>query len=240
MKPMDFASSVPAQMLEARAYAFDRRHASKRPLWQTSFSFHREGDVVLCERRTVGFDQALICEESASYSLKEGFVTQARSYHPYLDEQAALTVRRVDEGRYEAQYDLAVQGAVSRRVEQVFAPLIPVSAMPIYAVHHRDALRRQGAQIIRYPVLKVKRSAAIRIKIGETSGCSEVLATPTNLLLRALFGTTSFRFDAGMDLFQSYNGVLDPRDRRRNGRWFEYRGSIELPEGLALARIVHG
>lgn len=233
--------AIPRSTHSSTALVFDRRHANRRAV----FALHHELSLALdgsfrLFRHWHGVTAELVCQESVHWDTCHGLLAMT-SHSPSLGE--TLSARRSDSLSNKAlvleTHRVSTHGAqpVHRRLEvrrRAFtlasAPLEIASAWPDLMQGKR--IRRQ------YLVLKVQRHAAVDFSLHSSdSGHVEIALTPVSLPLRVLFGRTIYRFIRDSVALESIDGLLDPRDRKRNGRWHEYLGRIEFASPVELARV---
>ncbi len=216
----------------AEGHAFLRDHASRRAVWLVRLSLEPAGEGLRCGRRFIGVDGALASEELADWSPAHG-LTRVHARQPHLEEEATATIEATGRG-WEIRYGLTRGGDRRQRTERVGHPVVSLASLPLFAAAHSSALTAGMVVKARFPVLKVMRSATVNVRALPRDGRVDVVVTPVNPVLRLLFGSTVCRFDAGLTALVGYDGVLDPRDAKPNGRWHEYLGTIEMARPLAL------
>lgn len=180
-------------------------------------------------RRYLGIDAELLYQEETS--LGGGAVVAHASHQPHLSEYARVEVR---DGS--VNYWLQRDGRVRARKERLREPIVLLSTLPWLARAQWSRLDRGETVRARFAVPKVLRSAAVTIRLRRVPGAAEacVDATPTNPLLRWLFGTTTALLSPDGTAWLGFVGVLEPRDRRANGRWQEYFGRYTWPHAIPL------
>lgn len=222
-------------IMAAEGRAFLRDHASRRPIWSVRMELEPSTGGVRSSRSFVGIDGAPVSEEVSDWSATEG-LTHVQARQPHLGEEASARIIALGDA-YEIHYTLVRRGMRAQRMERVGKAVASLSALPLFAAAHAAELTAGGIVKARFPVLKVMRSATVTFRAIPREGRVDVVVTPVNPILRLLFGNTVCRFDAGMTALIGYVGVLDPRDRKPNGRWHEYLGEIELARPLALPSL---
>ncbi|MFM2044624.1 MAG: hypothetical protein RLY86_3200 [Pseudomonadota bacterium] len=228
-------TSPPAPDARSEGQAFLRGHASRRPVWAVELAAGAGKEGVHMTRRFRGIADMAVAEERATLS-PDGRLLRVAAAQPHLGEEAEAAVTDLSGPADGAviRYRLGVEGQVREQVERVGLPVVTLSSLPVFAAAHGAELLAGRVLRARFPVLKVMRSATVTLRADRDGADTMVRVAPTNPLLRLLFGTTVYRFDAGMTALTGYAGVLDPRDRKPNGRWHEYRGHIALVRPLPL------
>lgn len=222
----------PGPPATADGLAYLDGHASRRPVWAVSLSAGHEAGGVMLARRFRGIGP--VSEEVARWDRAAG-LCRLEARQPHLGEEASATVEAAGTGLWRVRYALARDGQVREGVERVSLPLVSLAALPLFAAGQAAALLAGRVVKARFPVLKVMRSATVALRASRAAGQGvEVAVTPTNPLLRLLFGTTTYAFTADMGALTGYRGLLDPRDRKADGRWHEYLGRVELDRPLPL------
>ncbi|NGX16367.1 hypothetical protein [Wenzhouxiangella sp. XN24] len=219
--------------IRTNGHAYLGNHRSRRPIWSVELSAATDATEAQATRRFFGIGGATVSEEISVLS-PEGSLLQVTAHQPYLEEEAFAHIRSAENGQSTIHYRLSVNGMLRERTERVRLPVVTLSFLPLFAGLHAAELLAGRMIKARFPVLKVMRSATVVLRAHRTPGGADVQVTPTSPLLRLLFGTTVYRFDAGLAVLLGYRGLLDPRDRKHNGRWHEYLGSIDLARPLPL------
>ncbi|MCZ8318819.1 MAG: hypothetical protein O9303_08400 [Silanimonas sp.] len=226
----------------ARALAYDRRNTNRRAVFAMTHSLVSTagGDWSLSRRWTAVADE-LLCEERVRWNARDGLL-ESVSISPSMGER--LEARRAPDSPREAPTleTSRVPGAnlpsMERRLSLprrgftlASAPLEIAASWP--ALLRGERLRRQ------YLVLKVQRHAAVDLQAIEINDRSVTVAlTPVALPLRWLFGRTLFHFRRSDVGLHAIDGLLDPRDRKPNGRWHEYLGRVEFLKPVSFSPIV--
>jgi hypothetical protein len=181
-------------------------------------------------RRYLGIDAEPLYEERTSFA--EGELVAHTSHQPHLAELTRVEVRAGA-----VHYWLQRDGRVRTRRERLREPIVLLSTLPWMARAHWPRLERGETLRARFAVPKVLRSAAVTLRLRRPPGTAEahVDATPTSPLLRWLFGTTTAVLSPDGTTWLGFVGVLEPRDRRANGRWQEHFGRYTWPHPVPLA-----
>jgi len=214
-------------------HAYLGSHVSRRPIWSVELSAEAAAGKGRATRRFLGLGGSIVSEEVSVLS-QECSLLQVTARQPHLGEEALAHIYPTDNIGSTIHYRLRVNGALRERNERVQLPVVTLSFLPLFAGLHAAELLAGRVIKARFPVLKVMRSATVVLQAHPVLGGADVKVTPTHPLLRLLFGTTVYRFDKSLAALLGYRGLLDPRDRKHNGRWHEYLGSIDLVRPLPL------
>lgn len=227
--------SEPAAHHEALAY--DRLQRNPRPVFSLRHSlsvasnglhltrvWRAVGDAALATE-TVHWQHGLQHTEATQTTLSE--TAQARTEGPRV--QTLLSSPRTNGVQRERWLDLP-------------HPAVTLAAMPLFIAQHWDALRAGESRLASYLVLKVQRAATVRVQRAVPKGVNDLAGqrwvvgvTPTNPLLRWIFGSTLYELHPERPELLAIDGLLDPRDLKPNGRWREYLGRIEFAEPVDLS-----
>jgi len=227
------------------ALAFDRLQRNPRPIFALSHSlrvapnglrltrvWRAVGDTALATE-TVHWQNGLQHTEATQTTLAE----TAQAHTEGNRVKTLLTSSRTNAIQRERWFDLP-------------HPAVTLAAMPLFIAQHWDALRAGESKLASYLVLKVQRAATVRVQrtvAEDFSGKHWVVgATPTNPLLRWIFGSTLYEMHPDRPELLAIDGLLDPRDLKPSGRWREYLGRIEFTEpvdlsaALTVSALKHG
>jgi hypothetical protein len=225
-----------------RAFAYDRRHANRRAVFAMTHSLTptTEGAWLL-SRQWTGVADEVLCEERVRWHAFEGLI-ESVAIAPSMGER--LEADRASESSKDAPI------LDTRRIPDKGSPAIhrrlvlprcgfTLASAPLEIAAAWSALLRGERLRRQYLVMKVQRHAAVDIEaidIGDTS--VSVALTPVALPLRWLFGRTVFHFQRNEVALHAVDGLLDPRDRKPNGRWHEYLGRLEFLNPVSFAAVV--
>jgi hypothetical protein len=209
-------------------------HAVHLPSWAVEVRCERKAEDLWIERRFVGASNAIISREVATLT-PGGHLGMIDAAQRHLDEATSARFVPEEAGGWTIVYHLIRGEAVTERSERVVHPPLSLATLPWQIAAQRRALLAGKAVRMTYPVLKVQRSATVRLAYAATGDGAQVSVTPVNPLLRVLFGATVLSFDADLTEWRGYAGLLDPRDRKRSGRWRDYLGRITLDKPMNLS-----
>jgi hypothetical protein len=220
-----------------RAWAYDRRLHNRRPVFRLEHRLQAEQGRLVLQRRWFGCGPACVSDETVHW---QAGLLASRGELTSLAEQTQATVQ----GR-QVQTVLSSHRTGGQPRERAWAvPHAPVTlaSLPLFIGQHWPALVAGQRLHASYLVLKVQRSATVRVQ-REDDGADGTLClavTPVNPLLRLLFGSTRFHFAAAaagttVPRLWAIEGLLDPRDRAPRGRWREYLGRIEFEAPVDLS-----
>lgn len=225
-----------------RALAYDRRHANRRAVFALTHELAWEGGTRWrLSRQWWGIDDEPLSHEEAHWDAHDG-LAQTTATSPSMGETLlAQRIPGVDEARvtYQTRRTSGPQASPIERRLEVPQRAFTLASAPLEIAASWDALLAGKRFLRRFLVLKVQRHAAVEFEAVSISERHVVVAlTPVAWPLRWLFGRTLFHFDRTSISLTAIDGLLDPRDRRRNGRWYEYLGRIEFATSVALGRVV--
>jgi hypothetical protein len=224
----------PHAITAADAFAYDRVNLNRRPVFALAQSLSDiGGGRWRIERRWYAAGRDALCEERATWDCGHGLRevdTTAPSLQEHVSAQwdgrafaTTLSSRRT--GQQPRHRMLAPP---CEALTLATAPLAIAAAWP--QLQAGEVLRRS------YLILKVQRYAEVSLRMlhGEPE-TAVVEVRPTAWPLRLLFGSTRYVFAIeGLRLLR-VDGLLDPRDLRRNGRWREYLGEIVFERPTSFA-----
>lgn len=226
MKP----SFNPKISLQIRALAYDRALRNRRPV----FAMHQ---VVSADDKSWHTERVWTAVGSDTVALeraqKYGGYLHVSTELPSLNEYAAAdsddasctsgkeVITRLSSNR--------TDGEVRQRDLDIAHPLVTLATLPLFIAENWKRLLNRETMAASYLVLKVQRAATVDLRwVPNNSQGAHVAVTPRNWLLRAIFGSTCLYTQGNQPVFLRQEGLLDPRDLRRNGRWKEYLGTLEF------------
>ena len=219
------------------ALVFDGTHRSRRPVFALMQHLQRlaDGRWQACrEWRGVGDD--LIAHEQVWW---QRGLQRSVGELPAIGEQTQAVC--AERGCLTALRSHRTGGVSRERSLTLPHAAATLGSMPLLIAQQWTTLMRGRPVLASYLVLKVQRAATVRLRRESTvAGQTVVAVTPTNLLLRALFGSTRYVFETDTPRLLRIEGLLDPRDLKPNGRWREYRGTIAFGTALDLSGLVGG
>lgn len=225
----------------SNALAYDRRHANQRAVFGMTHALEEAADGTWSlTRRWSGIADEVLCEEQVRWHPTHGLL-ETVAFSPSMGER--LDARRV--------MDAAMGTPVfaTRRVSGSDAPTIDrqltlprrgftLASAPLEIASAWSALLRGERLRRQFLVLKVQRHAAVDLEAIAMDDQNVAIAlTPVSWPLRWLFGRTVFHFRRDGIALCSIDGLLDPRDRRRNGRWHEYLGRVAFETPIVFAGV---
>lgn len=225
-----------AVVQHSNALVFDRRHVNRRPVFilKHQFSGSTNGDWQ-CEREWQGTGSEPVVVEHSRF---ERGVLHVRSSLPSLNESSSAIAE--EQGHCATTLSSHKTGGVLRRREiQLPHQAVALGTMPLFIASNWSELMYGRRLHASYLVLKVQRAATVRVEKIANNNANEsettIAVTPTNLLFKMIFGSTLFVFAADAPRLIRIDGLLDPRDRKPNGRWHEYMGRIEYDVPIDLS-----
>ena len=223
------------------ASAFDRSNINRRPAfamkqWLTKTT----PSCFTSTREWTGVGPKAIASEEVRW---ENGLQKTLTHIESLEESCEATVspiasRWLIESRLTSHL---TQGRPRLRRLQVPHPPVTLSSLPFLIAQHWQALMNGESVYASYLVLKVQRAATVKIQrkpMQEAPNEIQIKVVPTNWLLRLVFGATTLHFLPDSVSLVKINGLLDPRDRKSNGRWREYMGTMEFDEPWDLKSLL--
>lgn len=224
------------------ALAYDRRHANRRAAFALTHHLHPHAEGWRLRRHWQGIGGESLYIESVDWHPVHGLrCVEAES--PSLGEH--LSARAVDDtgsgSAFETQRVAARGARPQARILRPPQRAFTLASAPLEIAAAWPALKA-GARVRRsFLVLKVQRHAAVDFSLHAQDDASVTVAlTPVALPLRWWFGRTLFHFARPAFALTAIDGLLDPRDRKPNGRWHEYLGRLEFDPPLPLAALLPG
>ena len=218
------------------AWAYDRQNSNRRPIFKMIQEI-THGDVhIRTERQWQGVGEQVVCQEKAVWTNR---LTSVASEMPFIAEQTHAEIK----SDHCATWLKSQKTQLQQCDKSLTLPHEPVTlaTVPLMIAREWNALQNRQGLMASYLVLKVQRAATVRIQCTKiTASECTISVTPTNVLLRAIFGSTLFVFEANSPRLLRVEGVLDPRDTKPNKRWREYMGSIEFESPFDLSALVKG
>lgn len=225
------------------ALAFERKNANKRAVFsmQQTLTLNSKG-ILQSNRKWYAVDSNVLAEESVEW--KDSLLSVS-SISNSLGETSEATQLK---GNSSFLLSTCLKSSITKnqfRQRELTTPFEPVtlSSMPFVIAKYWEELLVGHAKFTSYLVLKVQRTAVLKIQLAKdekTDRFIKIEVIPTNLILKMLFGKTVFTFvNDTTPYLVSVDGLLDPRDRKHNGRWHEYLGLIEFSEPWDLSSILN-
>jgi hypothetical protein len=220
----------------SKALVFSRQHANRRPIFTLTQKFNvpPNGDSE-CIREWNGIGiNPIVVEHSRSI---RGTLNVSLSL-PSLNESSSA----VAEEQGHCTTTLASHktgGSLRKRELQLPHAAVTLGTMPFFIASQWATLMYGRSLKASYLVLKVQRAATVRVEkavdYARNKGEVAIAVTPVNFLLKLFFGSTYFVFAADSPKLIRIDGLLDPRDKKPNGRWHEYMGVIEYEDPVDLS-----
>jgi hypothetical protein len=186
-----------------------------------------------------------LLSEQASHQTALAYDRQQRNPRPVFALQRSLTA--APDGLHLTRVWRAVGDAAlatetvhwQQGLLQAEATQPSLAETALFIAQHWEALRVGEMRLASYLVLKVQRVATVQVERAEPRGaaCNRLVVsvTPTNPLLRWIFGSTLYELHSERPELLAMDGLFDPRDLKPNGRWREYLGRFEFAELVDLS-----
>jgi hypothetical protein len=221
---------------QGAAWAYDRKIANRRPMFMMKQVLTDDTESITTERLWYGAGQQIVCREKAVWA---DHLASVATEMPFLAEQAHADI-------YDDQCSTKLKSHKTQHLHRERLIVLPYEAVtlatvPLMIAREWHALQNRQTLMASYLVLKVQRAASVRLECTSISAKECMISvTPTNLLLRAIFGSTVYVFEADRPRLLRMEGLLDPRDTKPNQRWIEYMGRIEFESPLDLSALMKG
>lgn len=225
-----------AQTHQVCAWAYDRQNSNRRPIFKMTQAITHDHAHIRTERQWQGVGEQVVCQEKAVWTNR---LTSVSSEMPFLAEQTHAEIKSDQCATWLKSHKTQHQ----QREKSFILPHEPITLAtgPLMIAREWEALQNKQILMASFLVLKVQRAATVRIQCTKiTASECTISVTPTNVLLRAIFGSTLFVFEANSPRLLRVEGLLDPRDTKPNKRWREYMGSIEFESPFDLSALVKG
>jgi hypothetical protein len=223
------------------ASAFDRSNMNRRPAFAMKQRLRETApDCFTSNREWTGVGSQAIASEEVRW---ENGLQKASTHIGSLEESCEATVS-LGASCWSIDSRLTshlTHGQPRFRGVQVPYPPVTLSSLPFLIAQHWQVLMNGESVYASYLVLKVQRAATVKIQrkpMQEAPNEIQIKVVPTNWLLRLVFGATTLHFLPNSASLVKINGLLDPRDRKPNGRWREYKGTLEFDEPWDLKPLL--
>jgi hypothetical protein len=221
---------------QATAWAYDRKIANRRPIFRMTQILTHDGTYTKTERFWYSAGEQTACQEKAVWADR---LASVATEMPFLAEQTHAVISSDHCSTQLKSHKTQHQ----QRERSIALPYeaITLATVPLMIAREWHALQSRQIRMASYLVLKVQRAATVRLECTSLSAKECIVSvTPTNLLLRAIFGSTAYVFEADRPRLLRIDGLLDPRDTKPNQRWIEYMGRIEFESPLDLSALMKG
>jgi hypothetical protein len=214
----------------SEALAYDRQQRNRRAIFALQHRVLWASTGIHLQRQWLGVAAQTVATEAVHW--QDGLrqvdaeqVSLSETTQAHIDGQRALTLLS------------SPRTDMKPRERALVLPHAPVTlaAMPLFIAQHWQALQAGDRLRASYLVLKVQRAATVTVqRVPAPQGQTHISVSPTNPLLRAIFGSTRYEFEDQRPALLAVDGLLDPRDLRPSGRWREYLGRIEFSAAVGL------
>lgn len=229
-------------LADVHASVHDRRHHAGRAIFDYRLQISQSGEQQFqASRHWQGVAGAPpVALEQLAWSAAAGL--QHASYEqPHLQESASLQLQAGA-----AHTRLRSHRTGYREQERLLAlPRPPVTLLSALfeIARHWPALRAGKPLQLAYAVLKVQAQTGVTLRLQQQGGHSVVQLMPDNWFWRLLFGATVFHFAGDKPRLTAIDGLLEPRDLNRRGKYIEYLGRVDFAAPLDLTfvrEVAHG
>jgi hypothetical protein len=223
------------QLVNVTGVALDIKKQSSRP--EFSFLLNAErmpnGEFTL-KRSWYGVGAELVAQETCVW--EHSGLIQAAMAQPHIHEQASASCT----GR-SCQMVLTSrkkQADQREKTVQTAYPAVTLLSVICDIAANWDSLLKGESLIRSYLVLKVQAYTGVALTASRKNGLVYIAMTPLNWFWRAIFGATEFVFKDGAPVLLAINGLIEPRDIARSGRYVEYLANCDLSEPVDLSLLL--
>ncbi|WP_084659607.1 hypothetical protein [Vibrio sonorensis] len=111
-------------------------------------------------------------------------------------------------------------------------------SLPFEVAKHWNTLKKGEKLIFDYSVLKVQAHTKVSLQAKIEDGYFVVELKPLSWFWQLVFGSTYMYFDQDKPVLRKIDGLIEPRDKKPNGRYLEYLAMMEFDSGVDLSRLV--
>jgi hypothetical protein len=218
----------------ADALAYLRANRNRRPVFAVSQILTQMDGVWRSHRQWTGVGTDIVAVETVMW--REQLLSTEGEIPSIEERNAAAIEGRVAHTRLTSHRTGGRER--SKRLSLPYPAVTPAS-LPLFMAQNWRALMNGERLRACYLILKMPWATPVTIGRRDAAqpGRVSIAVTPSNAILRVLFGAAVYEFDADAPRLHRIDGVLDPRDRKSLGGWREYLGSVEFETPLDLTPI---
>ena len=218
----------------ASALAYLRANRNRRPVFAVSQTLTQTDGVWHSYRQWTGVGTDIVAVESVTW--REQLLSTEGEIPSIQERNAAV----IEGGIAHTRLTSHRTGNLERLKRLALAhPAVTPVSLPLFMAQNWRALMNGERLRASYLILKMPWATPVTIsrRDGAQPGRISIAVTPSNAILRVLFGAAVYEFDADAPRLHRIDGVLDPRDRKTLGGWREYLGSVEFETPLDLTAL---
>lgn len=218
------------------AFVFDRKLANKRPAFMMEMALQQnEQKIVTCERDWYGVGSDVIARETLTWSKQHG-LQKITMHNNSLNETGQLT-------HHDGVGEFLLCSEKTHHIDKVKSTHFkynPASllSLPFETAKHWHELKQGKKLTFDYSVLKAQAHTGILLQASNEHDFFVVKFTPISLFWRLIFGSSYMYFDKEKPILHKIDGLIEPRDRKPNGRYKEYLASMAFSTPLDLSQCV--
>ena len=222
--------------LFASAKSYDLTLQNPRPTFSMTMSLSVDNQSVLhiC-RKWFAVGQDPVATETLAWAVANG-LHRLEMAQPSLNE-TGLLFHKSGEGEFVLN---SPKTHLQRKTKTNRFSHEPASllSIPCEVAKRWDALKAGEVFYFDYVVLKVQAHTKIKVQARGENNLLVVKVTPAAWFWRLVFGSTRFYFDKDKPELRKITGLIEPRDKKHNGKYKEYLANVELEQGLDLSALV--
>lgn len=219
------------------ALVYSRKLANPRPMFSLDMTLSTsESGITRLERQWFAVGTPPIAIEQLEWCPENGLRTVSME-NPSLQESGKLIHKQRD-GQFVLCSPATQMNDQNKSATFKHAPATLLS-LPLEVARHWEALKQGKAFRFDYSVLKVQAFTPIRL---DAVICGQELiakVTPIHPFWRLFFGPSFMHFDHDKPVLRKITGLLEPRDKKPNGRYQEYLGSMEFQPAIDLSFCIN-
>ena len=221
------------QLQKATALVFDRNLANNRPSFSMEMTLQQdEHQIVSCERNWYCIGEEPISREELVWSKQCG-LHRIAMHNKSLEESGQLTHSGgVGEFSLRSKKTDCVDKIKPTRFNHSPTSLL---SLPFETAKHWHSLKQGKSLVFDYSVLKVQAHTRVRLNTFIDDDFLIAKITPVSYFWRLIFGSSYMYFDKDIPILHKIDGLIEPRDKKPNGRYKEYLASMEFSNPIDLS-----
>lgn len=224
------------QIGQANAEVTNNRHINPRLIFEYSLTIEKlDNGFLKAKRIWQGTGNRKIAIEEVLWCPKNG-LQFASMNHPDLSEEGCLQVNS-NHGNARLNSYKTKYREKEKNLNFITSPCTLLS-VPFEITKHWDALMNGTKVELDYTVLKVQAHTGVTLQKRNFKDKLVISVTPKKWFWKMLFGSTDFHFNTETHDLEKIDGLLEPRDRNRKGKYVEYLGlaTFDTPMDLSVIK----
>lgn len=220
---------------QIRADVTNNRHINSRLMFNYNLIVEKLDSGELKARRVwLGVGKREIAIEEVLWCPQNG-LQSASMEHPELNEYGHLEILKSQGNTILSNYKTHYEE--HRKSLNFVASPCTLLSVPFEISKHWDALMNGKKIELDYTVMKVQAHTGITLQKRNIQDKIVMSVTPNNWFWKVLFGSTDFHFNSETYGLEKIEGLLEPRDRNRKGKYVEYLGLAQFDTAMDLSII---